>query len=307
MSETNTLDLATDEATETTAAKKKAVAKAKAYDWRDDMRKAGELKDRAAHNNKAAGARLWRACQAGITEWLPTAADDMGGESIYGEFLEAYGESRKGDCSKMKTVAVAVRDHGLAVEVFDNLSKAYAEARRLTKTVAEEAAEDAVAEKTIEALAAEAPHSASTPENAAKILLAKGLDEAARLLVDTLGAENYDAHRALVRALTHEVAGRVKAKTKTVKGGPKAGAVEVTGDEEAATPKARATVKDGASKPKAAPVKAEKAAPVKAEKAAPVKAAPVKAAPVKAAPVKAAPVKAAPVKAKPVSLVESTD
>lgn len=254
-----------------TAPAAKAVAKTKPYDWRDDMRKAGELKDRAAHNNKAAGARLWRACQAGITEWLPGAADDAQGENLYGEFLEAYGESRKGDCSKMKTVALAVKDHGLVLSAFENLSKAYAEARRLTQTVQREAAEDEAADKAVESLAADAPHTASTAESAAKIVLSKGLDEAARLLLDTLGADNHEAHRALVRALSAEVAGRVKPKPKTVVDAPKEGAEQVSGDNKPAKPKAKIANASDKPKTKAAPV-AKKAAPVKTgTKAAPVK------------------------------------
>lgn len=271
MTENTTTPLAADEQAPT-AAKKVAVAKASKYDWREDMRKAGEMKDRATSTNKAAGARLWRACQAGVAEWLPTASDDVSGERLYGEFLEAYGESRKGDCSKMKTVALAAKDHGMVLTAFPNLAQAYAEARRLTQTVQREAAEDEAADKVIETLAADAPHTASTAESAAKIVLSKGLDEAARLLLDTLGADNHEAHRALVRAISAEVAGRVKPKTKTVVDAPKAGAEQVSGDNKPA--KAKAKIANAGAKPKtkAAPVK-EKAAPVKTgTKAAPVKA-----------------------------------
>lgn len=235
---------------------------AKSYDWREDMRKAGALKDRAAGANKQASERLWRACKAGVSEWLPESGNDASAEGLYSEFIKAYGESRKGDCSKMKSVALAAKDHGLVLSQFPNLSKAYAEARRLTQTVKQEKADDEAADKAVEALAAEAPNTASTPENAAKIVLAKGVDEAARLLLDALGVDNAAAHRALLRAMSNEIAGRVKPKASTTKAGPKAGAVQVKGGAK--------------STPKAAPAKAAtKAKPVAKKAAAQTKAVPV--------------------------------
>ena len=254
------------------------------YDWREDMKQAGALKDQSESNNKAAGERLWTACKIAVAEWVNGDNGDNG-EALYAEFVESYGSKRKGECSKMRTVALAVRDNGLVAGEWRNLGAAYKEAQRLTKTVVEESIEDDAAESATAAAAAAAPKSTSTPEGAALIVLSKGVDEAARLLLDALGAEDEAAHRALLRAVSNEIAGRVKPKAKAApKAGPKAGAVESNGTD---TPV------------KATPVKA-KAKPVKAEG----EGAPVKATPVKATPVKAKPVKAAPIKAKP---VESED
>lgn len=259
-------------ATETApkTAKPVKTTETKPYDWREDMKKAGQLKDRATTSNRQAGERLWKACKAGIAEWMPTGSDDVSGEALYKEFIEAYGESRKGDCSKMKTVALAARNHGLLLGAFENLSKAYAEARRLTQTVQNEADEDNAAEQAVEAIAAEAPSTASTPANAAKIVLATGVDEAARLLLDALngpsGENNVAAHRAFLRAVSSEIAGRVKPKVSAVKDEPKEGAeqAKVTPTKAKAAPKTAPTK----AKPKAAPTKATpKAATVKAEAA----------------------------------------
>lgn len=221
-----------------------------AYDWREDMKKAATLKDREGKAKAAAGAHLWRACKAGIAEWIDSGTDEDG-EALYGEFLSLYGESRKGDCSKMRTVALAVANNGLDPEMFDNLSKAYAEARRLTKTVVEEAAEDDAAEAAVAAI--EPPKTASTVEAAAKILLSKGVDGAVVAILDALngptGENNVAAHRAFLRAVTTEVAARVKP--------PKAEQVEADSGSE---PKP-AQPKQGASKAKAKPA-AAKAKPV---------------------------------------------
>lgn len=193
---------------ENTTARTKAAKTQAPYDWREDMRKAGTLKDRAAGANKQASERLWKACQAGIEEWLPGIEDDAQGEALYNEFIDLYGESRKGDCSKMRTVALAVANNGLALDEFPNLSKAYSEAIRLTKKVKEEAVEDTAADEATTRIAAEAPKSSSKPEGAAMIVLAKGVDEAARLLLDALGEDNTEAHRSFLRAVSQEISGR---------------------------------------------------------------------------------------------------
>jgi hypothetical protein len=252
------------------------------YNWREDMKKAGELKDRAATNNKQASARLWRAAQAGITEWIPNADDDVSGENLYNEFISAYGESRKGDCSKMKTVALAVLNNGLTMGEFDNLSKAYAEARRLTQTVKTEKAEDVAADEAVTKIAETAPKSSSKPEGAAMIVLAKGVDEAARLLLDALGADNTPAHRSLMRAISQEIAGRTKPEPK----------VKKTAETKEGATKAKVSPapKAGATKAKPASAKAKAAEATLAEKAA---AAGVTGTP-KAKPAKAKSVKAEP-------------
>lgn len=225
-----------------------------------------------AKNNKAASALLWQGAQAGIESWLPDSDTDVSAENLYNEAkLALGGEHRKGDASKIKTVAVAVKTKGLVLSLYPNLSRAYGEAKRLTSTVAQEAAEDAAADKAIEDLIATAPQSASTPENAAKIVLSAGLDEAARLLLDALGATNEAAHRSFMRAISQEIAGRLKPKATTVKAGPKAGATQApTGG--AAQKAAPHAVKAQPAKPKQA---ATKASPVKAGATASTKAKPV--------------------------------
>lgn len=236
-------------------------------------------------NNKAASALLWQGAQAAIEDWLPNSDNDVSAENLYNEAKAALGgEHRKGDASKIRAVAGAVKTKGLLLSLYPNLYKAYTEAQRLTTTVAKEKAEDEAAEKAVAGI--DAPKSSSTPEGAALIVLSKGLDEAARLLLDALGASNEAAHRSFMRAISQEIAGRVKPKAaSTVKAGPKAGATQAkTGTAVKPTVKAKAAP----VKAKAAPVQT-KAAPVKATKAAPV---------VKGRPVA---VKGRPVVAKPVS------
>jgi hypothetical protein len=98
------------------------------------------------------------------------------------------------------------------------------------------------------------------------------VDEAARLLLDELGKENISAHRAFMRAVSQEIAGRIP------KPAPKV------------------------AKPKAAKGKAKKAVAKKttARKAAPVKAAASKAKPVAVADRVGTKAKPVAVKAKPV-------
>lgn len=228
------------------------------YDWREDMKKAGTLKDRAAGANKQASERLWKACKAGIAEWLPGHEEDSQGEALYNEFIDLYGEARKGDCSKMRTVALAVANNGLSLDMYPNLSQAYGEASRLTKVVKVQAAEDNAADEATTRIAAEAPKSSSKPEGAAMIVLAKGVDEAARLLLDALGEDNTEAHRSFLRAVSQEISGRqTKAKAD-------ADAARKAEREKAAAEKAEAKKKADAEK-----AKAKKATPVK--KAAPAK------------------------------------
>lgn len=217
--------------------------------WQATLNRSASLFDRAGNDRKRASTLLWQGAQTGIEEWLPNASDDVNGEGLYNEVINILGKARKGDASKIKTVAVAVKNKGLVLSSFPNLSKAYAEAVRLTSTAKAEKAEDEAADKAIESI--DAPNSASTPENAARIVLSQGLDEAARVLLDALGASNDAAHRAFMRAISQEIAGRVKPKQTTAKAGPKAGATQAkTGEAAVATPKATATK----AKPKAKPV-----------------------------------------------------
>jgi hypothetical protein len=235
--------------------------------WQHDLHESTTLLDRSVKAKKRAGALLWAGATEGINEWLPNSTDDVNGEALYGDIIAALGTPRKGDASKIKTVALAVRNNGLVLSTFDGLSKAYAEAIRLTKTANIEADEDNAAEKAIESI--EAPKTTGSIEGAAALLLSKGLDGAVVAILDALGANNEAAHRAFMRAVSTEVAARVQAaKPKPApKAGPKAGAKQATGK---ASPKA--TIKDGAAKAKPTPVSKSKGDPNK--KALPAKAKP---------------------------------
>lgn len=239
--------------------------------WQDTLKKSVTLLNRSTKDRKQASALLWSGAQTAIEEWQPSADTDAQGEGLYAEVLDALGEGRKGDASKIKSVALATVEHGLVLSQYDNLSKAYAEATRLTKTVKIHAAEDEAADEAVQKIAATAPKSSSKPEGAAQIVLSKGVDDAARLLVDALvgegkhKSEDLAAARALLRALQQEVAGRI-AKPEPVK---KAAAPKTKGAAKKATVKSSATkAKAEVAEAKPKPV-ARKAAQVK-KAAAPV-------------------------------------
>jgi hypothetical protein len=233
--------------------------------WQDHLNKSSVLLDRSVKAKKTAGNLLWTGAVTGINEWLPNSSTDVSGEAFYNEVKSILGASRKGDANKIKTVAVAVRSHGLDLSVYPNLSKAYGAAIHLTKTVAAQDAEDDAAEKAIESLVA--PKTTGSVEGAAALLLSKGVDGAVVAILDALGANNEAAHRAFMRAVSTEIAARVQAaKPKPApKAGPKAGATQATTG--GATPKA---VKAQPGKGKGKPVKKvaapKAAAPVETDK-----------------------------------------
>lgn len=251
-----------------------AVHTPEAGSWQETLTKSATLFDRSAMGKKRASELLWQGAQAGIDAWLPGSDADVSAEKFGQEVTDLLGRPRKGDASKIKTVALAVKHNGLVLAMHPNLSKAYAEARRLTQTVAKESNEDEAADKAAQAAAKNAPNSTTTPEGAALMLAALGVDEVARLLLDAFGPTNEAAHRSLLRAFSQEIAGRVKPKvTKAPASGPKG--------------KAKQAVKAQAAKPKAAVKPAgEKAKPVvvrpPVQKAKPVSLAKPKAAPVNA-------------------------
>lgn len=253
-------------------------------DWKASLTESAALNDKGSKYKARAGMLLWSGAQAAITEWLPESGTDVGGETLYSEAMAALGKARKGDASKIKTVALAVKEHGLVLKSHKNLAKAYGEAQRLLSTVPEHAAEDTAIEAATKALAESAPKSASTPESAAKIVLAQGPSNAAKLLLDALGAEDGAAHRALIRALAAEAASRVKPVVKATKAtAPKGAATKAKSGGTAR--KAAVAAQDGATKPKGAPVAkgagdkpvgvAPKAKPVSLVKAKPVAVKPV--------------------------------
>lgn len=266
--------------------------------WQATLRESSTLLDRSTKARNRASALLWSGAQTGIETWIDDPSDDVAAEGLYATVMEALGKSRKGDASKIKTVALAVLNNGLEMGQYDNLSKAYAAASHLTKTVKVEAAEDEAANEVIEAI--EAPKTASTIDSAAALLLSKGLDGAVVAILDLLGKDNEPAHRAFMRAVSTEVASRVQAKAAAAKAivdaeraadkeKRDAERAEKQAEREAAAAE-RAKTKAAAAKK--ASTKAKTPAKSTTGKPAPVKA---KAAPAKAKP---APVKA---KAKPVA------
>ncbi len=274
------------------------------FDWRKEMEAAAKLRDSADSSIGRATSKVWNACRGGVTEWLSgNAADDGNADELHGEFIELYGKARRGDCSKMRTVALAARDHGLNLDEFESLSKAYASARALVVVKQQHADEDEIGEATSEAIAKTAPKTATSVDSAAMILLSRGFDETARALVEALEANSPDPTKAalsLIRAISEEntarakaakaadaeakaaaraeaadaakaeTKGKDKAKTKAVTA-PSAKAPEKSAPKDA--PKATAPKAPEAPAPKAAPKGAPKAAPKGAPKAAP-KAAP---------------------------------
>lgn len=254
--------------------------------WQDSLQRSTQMLEKAKKGTKMASALLWKGAVEGIGDWIEnSAASDSTGENLYGSLLAALGASRKGDASKIKTVALAVRDKGLDLTAHDNLSKAYAEAVKITKVAKVEADEDDAAEEAIAGI--EAPKSASSEDGAAKILLAKGVDGAVVAILDALGADNFAAHRAFLRAVSSEINDREKAvrdaeakakaeeaaKAKAAKDAERAEA-KAKKDAERAEAKAKKDAEKGTSStakkataPKAATTKAKptaKATPVKA-------------------------------------------
>lgn len=245
--------------------------------WQDILTKSAALHNKSAEDKKKSATLLWTGAKTGITEWLPGSDEDVSAEVFQSTVMGILGKSRKGDVSKIKTVALAVKNNGLDLDakittgtkagqpLYPSLTKAYEEARRLTQTVAKEAAEDDAADAAVASIAADAPNSTSTPEGAAKIVLAKGLDEAARLLLDALGPDNEAAHRSFLRAVSAEVAGRVKPKTQPkAAAGPKAGATQA----KTGTPAKAAPAKAQPTKAKPVSAAARKASAALADKAA---------------------------------------
>ena len=248
--------------------------------WQEALQRSSTMLDRSAKARKLASSLLWKGAVEGISEWLGNSDTDANGEGLYGTLLEALGTSRKGDASKIKTVALAVKNNGLDLAAFENLAKAYGEATRLTKTVRQEASEDDAAEEAIANI--EAPKSTSSVDGAAALLLSKGVDGAVVAILDALGKDNFDAHRAFMRAVSNEINHRVQA-VKDAEA--KAKAAEAKAKKEEAD-KARAEKKAEAEAARKAAAKDKKATAKKtAAKKATAKPATTKAKPAKAAPV----------------------
>lgn len=242
--------------------------------WQETLSESATLNERAGKAKKKAGVLLWEGAQNGIKSWLPNSDKDSTAEKFGQAVTEALGAGRKGDASKIKTVALAVKNNGLVLASFDNLAKAYAEATRLTKTVKAQAAEDDAADEAVQSI--DAPKSSSKPEGAALIVMAQGVDEAARLLLDALnvkeGEQNTAAHRAFLRAISQEITGRIP-KPEPKPKAPAKPKKSAKAAKKSAAPAKRAAVKSGADKAKVSPAKGEpaaKAAPAKRAVARPV-------------------------------------
>lgn len=219
--------------------------------WQAKIVESAILTDRSAAAKNKAGALLWAGATAAITEWEARSDVDVYAEHLAADLLDIMGTSRKGDVSKIKTVALAVKNAGLVLSAWPNLAKAYGEATRLTKTVKEERAEDDAAEVAVEAIAASAPASTTTPEGAALLLLSKGVDGAIVAILDALngpsGENNEAAHRAFFRAVGVEIQSRVAASKPVkpaVEAGPKAGATVAKATPVKATPVKATPAKD---------------------------------------------------------------
>jgi hypothetical protein len=194
--------------------------------WQESMAKSTVLKERAGKATKQAGVLLWTGAKKAIEEWIDNSENDESGENLYAEAKTALGVARKGEANKIKTVAVAVKEHGLVLGVYPSLTKAYAEAVRLTKTVAAQADEDDAAEKAVESID------------------------------DALGKDNEAAHRAFLRAVSTEIAARVQAKKP--KPAPKAPKQAKGAAKPASGSSPKAAVKTATAKPKAKPVPVSK-------------------------------------------------
>lgn len=182
--------------------------------WGDLLQKSTTLKERAGKASKQSGEFLWSGAKAAISDW--DRAADSSGEALYEDVKEALGESRRGDASKIKTVALAVAGMGLDIEEHPNLSKAYAAAVKLLKTDKQDSADADTADDVLSSV--EAPKSASSIEGAARLLLSKGVDGAVVALFDAIAAAAGDDDkteavvRNFIRAATTEAASRAKAR-----------------------------------------------------------------------------------------------
>lgn len=103
--------------------------------WLDLLNKSRTSADEAAHAaalRKQAGEYLWAGAKALIAQW--NSDHDPDAALLYEMALEAIGKNRKSSASKIKTVALAVRDLDLHPDCYGNLNEAYRNAKRLELT-----------------------------------------------------------------------------------------------------------------------------------------------------------------------------
>jgi hypothetical protein len=204
--------------------------------WQADLDRSVKMADKGQEFKKKAGALLWKGATTAINHWTDEADNDQQGEGLAADLLAVMGNSRKGDVSKIKTVALAVRNKGLRLDDYPNLSKAYTAARALTVVAEEHADEDDVLTSVMETVAEQAKsvNVQATKEQAALVLFADGEDEAFRVIGDMLGSD--DARRAALRAFAADISGRVA----EVKAAEKAKADEAKAAKKAEVDKAKA-------------------------------------------------------------------
>lgn len=242
--------------------------------WRIALQQAGLQKDEARANTKEAGQAAWAAARAGIEEWLTVKGADPEAQAFHGEVLRYYGKARKGEASKIRTIALATANNVLDPNAYRTLGAAYAAALKLTKIADVNATEDAALAASAAALAALAALEAAsaptgTPESMASTIMALGAKKAVTLMLDALGEDNLPAHRALLRELSKQVGERnEKAQAKTAASTPAKPAKDKTvpkADVKPAAPAKPAKTKPAPAKPAKADVKP--AVPVKVKTA----------------------------------------
>ena len=239
--------------------------------WRTALRQAGLQKDEARANTKEAGQAAWAAARAGIEEWLTVKGADPEAQAFHGEVLHYYGKARKGEASKIRTIALATANNGLDPNTYRTLGAAYAAALKLTKIADINATEDealaAASAAAASAAAASAAVSAATgaPADMAIMIMSLGAKTAVTLMLDALGEDNLPAHRALLRELSKQVGERnEKVQAKTAASKPAKPAKDKTVPKAVASqpaPVQPAKTKPAKTKPAKADVKP--AAPVK--------------------------------------------
>jgi hypothetical protein len=236
--------------------------------WRIALQQAGLQKDEARANTKEAGQAAWAAARAGIEEWLTVKGADPEAQAFHGEVLRYYGKARKGEASKIRTIALATANNVLDPNAYRTLGAAYAAALKLTKIADVNATEDAALAASAAALAALAAASAptGTPESMASTIMALGAKKAVTLMLDALGEDNLPAHRALLRELSKQVGERnEKAQAKTTASTPAKDKTVPKADVKPAAPAKPAKTKPAPAKPAKADVKP--AVPVKVKTA----------------------------------------
>lgn len=253
--------------------------------WQATVQQSSVLFKRSGDAKKRASTLLWQGATSAISEWETQSDTDVNGEGLATELLIIMGTARKGDVSKIKTVALAVKNNGLDTANWPNLSKAYGEAIRLTKTAVVEKEEDHAGDEVIAAISEDAPKTASTVESAMRlaIALAGDFDEFFRVFGDTIdsGGSNVEAQRAALRSHAQDVSGRAKPAPAPAPAADEAktGATPSKGKApvKAAAKKAPSKPKPAATKPAEAPAEVDPFAEVDAEDAAEAPVAPVKA------------------------------